>query len=119
MKNAVVWEVTPCGPCKNRRFGGRNASIISNKNRGARSNFSSFFFFLRSVLRLLVTANVVSSSLILVALMTVAISSPEMSVLTIAMRRNIPQYDILPRHRSENLKSYALSLYVFQLLRIY
>jgi hypothetical protein len=20
--NAVFWEVTPCGPCKNRRFGG-------------------------------------------------------------------------------------------------
>jgi hypothetical protein len=22
MKNAVFWEVTPCGSCKNRRFGG-------------------------------------------------------------------------------------------------
>jgi hypothetical protein len=22
MKNAVFWDVTPCGPCKNRRFGG-------------------------------------------------------------------------------------------------
>jgi hypothetical protein len=22
MKNGVVWEVTPCGSCKNRRFGG-------------------------------------------------------------------------------------------------
>jgi hypothetical protein len=23
MKNAVFWDVTPCGPCKNRRFGGK------------------------------------------------------------------------------------------------
>jgi hypothetical protein len=22
MKNAISWEVTPCGSCKNRRFGG-------------------------------------------------------------------------------------------------
>jgi hypothetical protein len=22
MKNGVVWDVTPCGSCKNRRFGG-------------------------------------------------------------------------------------------------
>jgi hypothetical protein len=22
MKNAVIWDVTPCGSCKNRRFGG-------------------------------------------------------------------------------------------------
>jgi hypothetical protein len=21
-KNAIFWDVTPCGPCKNRRFGG-------------------------------------------------------------------------------------------------
>jgi hypothetical protein len=25
--NAVFWEVTPCGSCKNRRFGGTFASI--------------------------------------------------------------------------------------------
>jgi hypothetical protein len=23
MKNAVFWDVTPCGSCKNRRFGGK------------------------------------------------------------------------------------------------
>jgi hypothetical protein len=22
MKNGVIWDVTPCGPCKNRHFGG-------------------------------------------------------------------------------------------------
>jgi hypothetical protein len=45
---------------------------------------------LRSVRRLLVTASVVPSSPILVALMTEALSSSETSVLTRAIQRNIP-----------------------------
>jgi hypothetical protein len=28
MKNDVFWDVTPCGPCKNRRLEERIASII-------------------------------------------------------------------------------------------
>jgi hypothetical protein len=28
MKNGVFWDATPCGSCKNRRFGGLRASII-------------------------------------------------------------------------------------------
>jgi hypothetical protein len=28
MKNCVFWDVTPCGSCKNRRFGGLSASFI-------------------------------------------------------------------------------------------
>jgi hypothetical protein len=28
MKNGVFWYVTPCGSCKNRRFGGPSASFI-------------------------------------------------------------------------------------------
>jgi hypothetical protein len=95
VKNVVFWDITPCGSCKNRRFGVIIAFIIRVT--------MCHIVFLRRVLPLLVTANVVPSSPILVTLIMDAIHSSETSVLTTATRRNIPEIAILHSHRSENL----------------
>jgi hypothetical protein len=71
---------------------------------------STSIIFLRSMRRLLVTANVVSSTSILVTLMKELIRSSETSVLSRATRRHIKENSILHSHCRENIKSYiALS----------
>jgi hypothetical protein len=55
---------------------------------------------------LLVAANVVPCSPILVTLMNEALNTSNTSVLTRASRRNIAEDAIIHSHRRENLKSY-------------
>jgi hypothetical protein len=61
---------------------------------------------LGSVLRFLVSANVVPSSPILVTLMMEAIRSSKTSVLARATLYNIPEDGIFHSHRPENLETY-------------
>jgi hypothetical protein len=64
--------------------------------------------FLRSVPRLLVVANVVPSSPILITLVMKALCSSETLVLTTATRLKNPEDGILHNHLRGNLKSYKV-----------
>jgi hypothetical protein len=98
MKNVVFWDVTPCFSRKNRRFGGTLLSLATDAR-------CEDLVFLRSVHRLLVTARVPGSP-ILVTLINEGLSSSETLVLTRATWRNITEDGILHSHSCESLNSY-------------
>jgi hypothetical protein len=92
-KNAVFSDMTPCDYFKNRRFGRTyRFHLQSDKNRRTRKT-------LEVTSKLIVTAKVVHSSLILFNLMMEAIRSPESSVLTRATRHHTPEDYILSEKR--------------------
>jgi hypothetical protein len=70
MKNAVNWNFTLCTSCSNQRFGATYHLQDQDD-----------ILFIRSVLRLQVTLNVVPSSHILITLMMEALLSSQTSVL--------------------------------------
>jgi hypothetical protein len=112
MKNAVIWYVTPCGSYRNRQFGGTccliqqgDEALRPRNNVSSTQQILAHIVFLRSVLRLLVTANIPSTSNLFTSIVE-AIRSSETSVPTRATRRIILEGDILHSHRREYLKSY-------------
>jgi hypothetical protein len=103
-KAIMVMRITVCAYCVDRSTHS-NCIVLRTQRTKLIHEESVNLAFLRSERPLLVTANVVPSSTILLTLMIEALSSSETSILT-TVTRHIPEDGILDSHRRENLKSY-------------
>jgi hypothetical protein len=118
LKTAVSWDVTPCGSCKNRHFGGTyRLHYHGDKNRWSRKSLAVTSN--RSAASVGIIANVVTSSPILLTPVMEAVRSSETLVLTRATRCNIPGDGSLCIHRRENLKFYIKEFYLPWLNALY
>jgi hypothetical protein len=81
MKNAVLWDVTPCASYNNRRFRERSTSTLRVTVRGE-----------------------------LGTMLAIISNRSSLHRNTTVTQRHIPEDGILHSHRRENLKSYELSL---------
>jgi hypothetical protein len=92
IKYGIFWDMTSCGSCKNRSFGGAYRLHHLDDNRGAKNNVSIRNTLISSLRASVVaTGNVVTGWPILVILMMDATRSSETPVLTRVTRHNIPE----------------------------
>jgi hypothetical protein len=108
MKNGSFWDITPYVALVKSDVSEELGPSITRITRigELRKIHGTIFLIIRSVCRLLVTANIPSTP-ILVTLMMEGLNSSETSVLTRTTLRNITKDDILHSHRRENLKFYT------------
>jgi hypothetical protein len=92
MKNAVFWDVAPCGSYRNRRFGETCSLHLQGRNPLAKKSVT---------LKIEVTR------------------SSETSVLTRLTRRHILEDGILHSYPCENIKSYNRNVYAFLRARLF
>jgi hypothetical protein len=115
MKNAVFWDVTPCGSLRTDVSG----ECIASSTRVTRiGELGTTLAVTSKQSRLVVTAYIVPSSLILVNLMMEAILSSETSVLTRAIWRNITLDGILYRNAGLVLVTIIVNVMLYCIVKV-